>query len=139
MSGRQRWVVSLIAALCSTGCKADLCKQQKPELEVEVVLPASIVVPAGTAQLQAEVVVGANKQDQLLDEGPLLTNRQGRFVVMVGDDGRAGFVAHVVLRLLSKITGVLLAQADQTFQGSGDACNFFSMVLGAPSDGGIAH
>jgi hypothetical protein len=118
------------------GCKDDLCKAEAPAFELELVLGGG--TPASIATIEVEVTISGLTRSERFDATPLLASGHATVRVLVGAAGVNGFEARVVVRALAA-GGTLLARGETSFSGSGDACNFFSLVLGSTpaADAGV--
>ena len=128
------WLL-LSTALALGACKEDRCKGEAPAFEIEVSLGAG-VASAGIERVLVDVSLGARTQTASFDPAPLVARGRAPFTVLVGDTGRGGFSASVIVRAVDK-TGTTLARGADTYSGHGDACNFFAMTLASATDGGV--
>lgn len=125
----------LMAPLLVGGCQEDLCTAQPPAFQLSIV-PGPGIDVSRLLILAVVVDAGAFFRQKSFDLQGRLDDGQTSFVVQLGEQGREGFSVEVLLLASGSQKQPVLAWAKQTFQGSGDACNFFSMTLtdGAPSD-----
>lgn len=118
------------------GCKDDLCESKEPAFQLDLVLGSGLSA-ALLAGVNLEVTVSGRTERLTLDSVTSLV-QSGRASVSVdlGAAGKGGFVATVVARA-SDIGGKELARGVRTFWGTGDACNFFELLLRGPADGAV--
>lgn len=131
-----RWLTltAVLAVLTGhTGCKK-ACESESPAFELELRL-ASGLSPAKVDAVQLSVEVGSRTETATFEASTLRSRGHATVAVQVGPAGDDGFKARVWAAAVDK-GGAVLATTTQTFDGSGNACNFFSMVLGANVDGG---
>jgi hypothetical protein len=129
-----RHLLVLLTVVAFSGCKDDLCKSQAPAFELEVVLGAG-TPSSSVSQLLVEVVTVGKTKTATFDAGPLQAKGRATLTVLVGDEGRGGFQVQVAVKALSS-TGAAVASVARSFAGSGDACNYFSLVLGSQAEAG---
>jgi hypothetical protein len=123
--------VALVALLPSgSGCAPDACRGQETTFEVTVSLGPA--VPAHELDsLEVEVRAGSFHRARTFTAGSAFGDGQSSFAVKLGSVG-SSFEAEVTLTARAA-GGRVLATAQRTFSGSGDACNFFAMSLSCDS------
>ena len=116
-------------------CKDDLCQSQPPAMEVTITLGDKFK-DTKIKTLHINVTAGTFHRIwsfQITDE---LSDGETSLAVALNPAEASGFDATVLVRAMNAKKEEV-ARGQKTFPGSGDACNFFDLVLGTPAlDGG---
>ena len=130
--------VLFLFLLLQGGCRPDLCTQQAPAFEVTVRLGAGVQA-AAIDSLKITIHALEHTKQKNLQIKDQLDDGETSFVIDVGPAGINGYLVTLFVDALDsgpkKIAG-----ASQSFPATGDACNFFELVLtpvGAVKDGGL--
>ena len=128
--------VSLVAASSIlAGCTDLLCADGPPSFQLTVALDKGLST-SKLARLRLTVQAGTFQRDKTFDVSKELYDRETSVVVYLGEKSQEEFKAKVLVLALGKTDNDVRAWAQQTFEGTGDACNFFTLTLqaGAPKD-----
>ncbi len=117
----------LTVAMLIVGCADDLCEEHSPGFQVDLTL-SSAALAVQVQRLSVDLFVAGLQKQIALDPQVLKATGSTSFSVVVGEAGGAGFRAEISVEVLDP-TGARLLFKRQDFDGSGDACNFFSMNL----------
>jgi hypothetical protein len=123
----------LLVCLGLGGCAEDLCESQVPAFQVDLTLDAA-VARSTLAALWVDVNAAGKRHRTPLDVVPLRDSGVAAFVVVVGDAGVRGFEVDLTV-LATDRDDQVVAQGHEHFSASGDACNYFSVLL-RPAGGG---
>ncbi len=116
-----------VGVMLIIGCADDLCQEHPPGFQVDLTL-SSAALAVQVQRLSVDLFVAGLQKQITLDPQVLKATGSTSFSVVVGDAGGAGFRAEISVEVLDS-TGARLLLKRQDFNGSGDACNFFSMDL----------
>jgi hypothetical protein len=127
---------ALAALFLAGGCRRDLCAGRAPAFEVEVQLERESVLLPKVRWLRVRIVAAGLRSDELLEVGAALADGKTAFSAAVGEAGRGGFSVDAEISAIDEL-GRVVARGELHRAATGDACNFFSIVLGrATRDGG---
>ena len=133
-------LATVMTTLIVAGCADDQCLSHPPAFEVKVEWQATRSV-SQVSVLMAEITAAGLTKEVSLEIQPLRTRGWISFVVEVGSAGDPGFIGVVNLEARDG-EGTAIARGEQSFDGSGDACNFLEIPLSeitcAPSCDGKA-
>ena len=129
--------LALLAAVTSlhTGCADLLCAAGPPSFELNLTLDKGVST-SKLSRVRVTVEAGKFRRDKSFSVGQELSDRRTSVVVHLGEQGAEGFNVAVLVLALGKTDNDVRAWAQGTFEGTGDACNFFDLTLqaGAPKD-----
>jgi hypothetical protein len=126
--------LALLAATALSGCRDDQCRGGVPSFQLDLSLSAGVDGSRVTNLLLTIDAAGRHKQ--FVSATGSLADGKTSLVVDVGDAGKGGFIADVSVDARDD-QGRTLARGQGRFPGSGDACNFFSLVLSASAADGL--
>lgn len=131
----------LTAALLATlpACKADLCQEQDPAVELAFTLGPNLTADK-VATLEVKLEAAGRKKQAQLTVGDALNDGRTSIAWQLGAAATGGFTLKYTVTAMDS-AGKSTALHHGSEQGSGDACNFFSVTLTGEGslDGGAAH